>query len=327
MNPFLQCLIQKIKKCFNKKEILTLIVVPHAPDKGTKYFKFSNCVISLLVIFNIIIFAFVCLFFFSYYSLNNKLHYKRLEYESLENAKELTEKELREYKEKEKEINDKMLVLRELESKLMNIIDYRNPITQSRQKQFKGLSSRGGAISPPKINTYTEIENRQSFEEMYDHIHKTATQIEGDIKKYSNTAAKAEIYSNALKSIPSVLPVHGQITSYFGYRKNPFGNGYEFHPAIDIANSHGTPIRASADGLVIEAGWSEGYGMLVRLNHQNGYESLYGHNSSLSVKVGQKVKMGQIIAYMGDTGRSTGTHCHYEVRLNGRPVNPIIENK
>ena len=116
-------------------------------------------------------------------------------------------------------------------------------------------------------------------------------------------------------------PTSGSITSRYGYR-NIFG-GSSFHGGIDIANSYGTDIVAADGGEVIYAGWMSGYGYLVQIDHQNGYVTYYGHNSSLLVSVGDKVYKGQHIAEMGSTGRSTGNHCHFEVRVNGERTNPI----
>lgn len=121
---------------------------------------------------------------------------------------------------------------------------------------------------------------------------------------------------------PSIWPTMGDVTSRFGWRNSPMGGGSDYHPGIDIANSIGTPIVATADGKVVESGRASGYGQLVHIDHGNGIETLYGHNSQLIVQVGQLVKKGQLIAYMGSTGYSTGSHVHYEVRVNGTAVNP-----
>lgn len=116
-------------------------------------------------------------------------------------------------------------------------------------------------------------------------------------------------------------PTSGNITSKYGYR-SIFG-GSSFHGGIDIANSYGTDIVAADGGEVVYAGWQSGYGYLVQIDHGNGYVTYYGHNSSLKVSVGDKVYKGQHIAEMGSTGRSTGNHCHFEVRLNGERQNPM----
>ena len=120
--------------------------------------------------------------------------------------------------------------------------------------------------------------------------------------------------------IPSIWPTTGVVTSPYGLR----WGGTDFHPGMDIANDMGTPIVATADGVVEYAGWnSGGYGNMVDINHGNGIMTRYGHASQVVVSVGQHVKRGQLIAYMGSTGFSTGPHVHYEVHLNGNRVNPI----
>ena len=120
--------------------------------------------------------------------------------------------------------------------------------------------------------------------------------------------------------IPSIWPTTGEVTSPYGLR----WGGTDFHPGIDIANDMGTPIVATADGVVEYAGWnSGGYGNMVDINHGNGLMTRYGHASQVVVSAGQHVKRGQLIAYMGSTGFSTGPHVHYEVHVNGNRVNPI----
>ena len=120
--------------------------------------------------------------------------------------------------------------------------------------------------------------------------------------------------------IPSIWPTTGVVTSPYGLR----WGGTDFHPGIDIANDMGTPIVATADGVVEYAGWnSGGYGNMVDINHGNGILTRYGHASQVVVSVGQQVKRGQLIAYMGSTGFSTGPHVHYEVHVSGQRVNPI----
>ena len=131
-------------------------------------------------------------------------------------------------------------------------------------------------------------------------------------------AKKAE----KLAITPSIWPVSGPVTSGFGGRTSPFGNGSESHPGIDIAIETGAPVVATADGRVLQSGPAGGYGNLVQIDHGNGIVTLYGHNSQLAVKVGQTVKKGQVIAYAGSTGLSTGPHVHYEVRENDDAVDP-----
>lgn len=122
-----------------------------------------------------------------------------------------------------------------------------------------------------------------------------------------------------MAATPSVWPASGDVSSSYGLR----WGGTDFHPGIDIANDIGTPIIATADGVVTSAGWnSGGYGNMVDIDHGNGIMTRYGHAVRVAVNVGQEIKRGQVIAYMGSTGFSTGPHLHYEVRINGQPVNP-----
>lgn len=118
-------------------------------------------------------------------------------------------------------------------------------------------------------------------------------------------------------------PVQGTVTSPFGWRSSPFGSGSDFHPGVDIAGNYGDPVSATADGVVVTAGWAGGYGILVEIDHGNGIHTLYGHNQYLLVQQGQTVKKGDIISLMGSTGLSTGPHTHYEIRVNGTAVDPF----
>jgi murein DD-endopeptidase MepM/ murein hydrolase activator NlpD len=113
-------------------------------------------------------------------------------------------------------------------------------------------------------------------------------------------------------------------TSGFGYRRDPKTGGRRMHNGADFAGAHGTDIFATADGVVTHAGWQSGFGKLVTIQHAFGIETRYAHNTNIRVKVGQRVSRGDHIADMGSTGRSTGTHLHYEIRVSGRPVNPMI---
>jgi len=125
-----------------------------------------------------------------------------------------------------------------------------------------------------------------------------------------------------LSSTPSIWPSRGWVTSGFGFRKSPFTGLREKHEGWDIAARAGSPIRATADGEVVVEGREYGYGNMIEINHGYGVMTRYGHNSKHLVKVGDRVKRGQVIALVGNTGRSTGPHVHYEVLLHGVPVSP-----
>lgn len=122
--------------------------------------------------------------------------------------------------------------------------------------------------------------------------------------------------------LPMLWPVRGLVTSPFGYRPSPLGEGREMHPGVDIQARYGTPVDAAGDGEVTFAGRDPGYGGLVIVSHGVGLDTLYGHLSALYVREGQRVRHGQSIGAVGASGRATGTHLHYEVRLHGEPVDP-----
>lgn len=126
-----------------------------------------------------------------------------------------------------------------------------------------------------------------------------------------------------LNATPSMKPAKGWFTSRFGYRIDPFNNKAVMHAGLDIAGPPGTPVYAPADGVVSYVGFEAGYGKLVSIDHGYGVVTRYGHNSRVFVELGQKVKRHDVISAIGSTGRSSGPHVHYEVRVHGVPVDPI----
>ena len=125
-----------------------------------------------------------------------------------------------------------------------------------------------------------------------------------------------------LAGAPSLWPIMGPITSSFGERQDPFNGEGAFHAGVDISGTFGEPVRVTADGTVEVASMASGYGREILVNHGNGIETLYGHLSGFGVTAGQQVRRGQVIGYVGMSGRTTGPHLHYEVRIHSTPVNP-----
>lgn len=121
---------------------------------------------------------------------------------------------------------------------------------------------------------------------------------------------------------PSLWPVYGRITSTYGSRNDPFSDEGAFHTGVDLSALRGTPVHASADGVVTHAAWSGRYGKLVVIDHGNGMQTFYAHLSRFDVVPGQETRQGQIVGYSGSTGRATAPHLHYEVRVGGTPINP-----
>jgi murein DD-endopeptidase MepM/ murein hydrolase activator NlpD len=145
------------------------------------------------------------------------------------------------------------------------------------------------------------------------------------ISRAEETPAGRRLTARKSASIPSIWPVVGPLRSGVGVRSNPFGgSSLEYHKGQDIAAPTGTPVSVTADGVIIIAGWVKGYGNGIYVDHGNGITTRYGHLSRIDVVVGQTVKQGERIGLVGSTGRSTGPHLHYEVRINGEPTSPIL---
>ncbi|WP_196592788.1 murein hydrolase activator EnvC family protein [Pectinatus sottacetonis] len=167
---------------------------------------------------------------------------------------------------------------------------------------------------------YKVQHDRKTAEQAYDEIVAASRQVEQLIQNYNS---QYDSSSTPAGNGTFIWPLSGPITSPFGWRVHPLYGRRIFHTGIDIGGSYGTPIHAAASGTVIYAGWISGYGNAVIISHGGGLETLYGHNQSLAVSQGQHVSQGQVISYCGSTGNSTGPHCHFEVRKNGHPVNPL----
>ena len=138
----------------------------------------------------------------------------------------------------------------------------------------------------------------------------------------SGGGGSSDYYQPVSGSGALIWPVNGVVTSPYGYRTHPIFGTTIYHSGIDIGVDYGTPVHAADGGVVVEAGWISGYGYAVIIDHGNGLSTLYGHNQELAVSEGQSVSQGQVIAYAGSTGYSTGPHVHFEVRANGDPVDP-----
>jgi murein DD-endopeptidase MepM/ murein hydrolase activator NlpD len=182
-----------------------------------------------------------------------------------------------------------------IESKLKNINDY------LRKRGLKGFSTK--AIGGDANAEGTKLSDKEVYMAYNDYL-----------TKLLNTVAFT----------PMGYPRVSSITSLFGYRSDPFNTeGAEYHPGLDFQGKLGDDVKCTANGRVVFAGWSNGYGNCIRIQHINDFETLYGHLSRIGVKVGQQVTVGQKIGAVGSTGHSTGAHLHYEVRKNGKPINPI----
>ncbi len=194
---------------------------------------------------------------------------------------------------------------------------------QGLQVKLESERNRIASLAEDKMNQLEAIEHsKELMEQALDALEAKSLEIENQIRAIQNTprgrARFARTFTGGLG-----LPVRGRISSTFGYRVHPVTHVYKLHTGVDIACPIGTQVHAAANGTVILAGWMGAYGYAVVIDHGGGVSTLYGHNSRLLVRVGEDVKKGDVIALSGSTGYSTGPHCHFEKRVNGKPVNPL----
>ena len=173
------------------------------------------------------------------------------------------------------------------------------------------------------------FKSRDQILENIDTSYAGAIDIQSLMKELQRTVETVDEIKDYLRiqkdlylATPKGFPVEGNVSSPFGMRENPFSGDKSFHSGVDISASPGTPIRATADGIVIHSGRTQFSGYLVVLEHGHGFKTIYAHNKKNLVKMGQTVKRGEVIAYVGSTGKSTGPHVHYEVWEKGKSVNP-----
>lgn len=174
----------------------------------------------------------------------------------------------------------------------------------------RGYSGQGGPMTPLSFTTRGEEPSPDTLR----------------ANRLLNQMDRLNLYRIAAEKAPFANPVKSafRFTSQFGYRRDPKTGGRRMHSGVDFAAGIGTPLYATADGVVTHAGWQSGYGRLVKIQHEFGIETRYAHQSRIRVKVGQRVSRGQHIGDMGASGRVTGVHLHYEVRVGGKAVNPMI---
>jgi murein DD-endopeptidase MepM/ murein hydrolase activator NlpD len=176
-----------------------------------------------------------------------------------------------------------------------------------------------------KINDYLRKRGLQGFSTKSVGGGSSAEEAKlSDTEKYSMYDEYLSRLLNSVAFTPMGYPRVSSITSMFGYRSDPFDTeNAEYHPGIDFKGAKGDPVHVTADGKVVFTGSKGGYGNCIIVQHKNDFQTLYGHLSHINVEEGQSVHTGDVIGKVGSTGRSTGTHLHYEVRKDGKPINPI----
>jgi murein DD-endopeptidase MepM/ murein hydrolase activator NlpD len=187
--------------------------------------------------------------------------------------------------------------------------------------QFRGVGGSDPSISEP--NHTMAKAHKQLVRSMHRSLDNLDQEIALGEQNKTELQKFLEKQKTLLASTPSIWPAKGWVTSRFGYRTSPFTGRREFHKGIDISARKNAPIVSPADGIVSKIEWHRGYGQVLTVNHGYGVVTKYAHLAKPLVKRGQYVKRGETVALVGSTGRTTGCHLHYEVHLNGVPINPL----
>lgn len=214
-------------------------------------------------------------------------------------------------------LKDKLVGLHEFKKQIRIIANIDSP---DKQDTLYGM---GGSI-PEDLDTSADLKKKndalvRGMHEQLGQLDVASLQQE---REFETLLERINKQRNLLARTPAIRPTDGWVTSRFGYRKSPFTGRRELHKGMDISNRKGTPILATADGVVTYVGKKGLYGTIMVIDHGHGLKTRYAHLNETLKKKHEHVKRGDVIAQMGSTGRSTGPHLHYEVRLNGVPVNP-----
>ena len=342
---------ERQKRCF------TIMVIPHS-EEATFSLRLPLFKIQLFVLFLAIIIAAVGILGYSYLKVSAEAgqveelrQINRAQQEEIDTLAVETKQAMNQVDELDmliKDVTEKIddvEILEDVESLQVRVEETRKEYNSSKPTSpyFESLASNSfGNPAPYAYNSISE-QTGTSFATFNHHytgsstsgmvldraienivtLHDTIPEQLDTLDEVETYIGKIEAKVDQMEAKPSLWPARGRITSGFGTRKVPYTGGYQFHTGVDIAGSHGSQIRAAASGKVAFSGYRGSLGNLLIIDHGHGYETYYAHLASFAVRKGDKIEKGQTIGSMGASGRTTGTHLHYEVHYKGSPVNPI----
>ncbi len=319
-----------------KSKAFSLIIVPQSSD--VKQFNISSWIPKLLIFLIIITISSSGYFIWDLYTSYNSLEFNYLSksrrLDLLSNINLDQKEEIHNLETRLTEFDEILKNITELEETVITLVGLEQntkksdvSITEESNMQVESLDNPLQTNIPSASRGDINLLQRDalalgSFMDRNEQIDAISQKLEESHKNLDTLIEDVEKKLAYLEAKPNLTPAPGRVASTFGYRRDPFGRGREFHSGIDIANNSGVKIKAAGGGIVTYAGYNGGYGNFIIIKHGYGYESLYAHNRKLLVKRGDQVSKGDIIAEMGSTGRSTGPHLHFEVHFQGRAVNP-----
>jgi murein DD-endopeptidase MepM/ murein hydrolase activator NlpD len=301
-----------------KNQSYTIMILPN-PASKTYRFSISKKALKIVVGSTSLLTVLILVFLVQYALMMGKM----MELNSLRQETKAQKVQIQTFAQNIEGIKQQMTRLREFDAKLRMITDIGLP---KERTQLLGM----GGTQEPVLEDYLNTPTPEESDLRGGLLHG----IERDLSYLQNEAAQQEVsfqeLASAVKnkqsmwaSTPSVWPVRGWLTSGFGNRISPFTGGVMQHNGIDIATRMDTPVMAPAAGIVSYVGYHNGLGKMLKINHGYGIQTIYGHLSKFNTQSGHRIKRGEVIAYVGNTGLSTGPHLHYEVVVNNIPVNPM----
>jgi murein DD-endopeptidase MepM/ murein hydrolase activator NlpD len=305
------------RKCGNG---FTFLVVPNSSGSVKSLtIPFSVAlVVAAIILFNIYIFGGFTTQIFRIYNYKQDIKQKKTEITKLRHE----QKEVKPALNKSFKIADQ---LNDLQKERVQILSHWKAIQQKGGRSVT-QTSRGSVVrvNPYIINEIKTKELKTELDDLKNNLNYLTEFVKEESDAQHQLLSELLAYERRLDHTPSIWPVRSHvINSFFGRRVHPILGYSREHTGLDLQASYGTKVVAAADGVVSFSGYRGGYGYTVIINHEYGYQTLYGHNSQLLVYVGKVVKKGQIISLSGNSGTSTGPHLHYEVHVNGQPINPV----
>ncbi len=294
------------------KNFYTLLILPKKDSSAKKIIMSSTLVKGISIFLMGIILS---LMYFSY----DYIHIRR-EQAELKRLKTKTAEQRRQIEGLVAKVNRfeiKMDELRQVDRKIRILANY---VTGRDKDQLLGIGGPMGEEN--RLRSRLESDDKMLIDGIHKHMDRMMEDALSREQSFTDLLTHLTDRKSILDATPSSWPVSGWVTSEFGKRRSPFGGDIEFHRGIDIATRLGKTIQAPADGIVAEVSFQHDMGQMIRIDHGHGISTLYGHLSKAAVKTGASVRKGDRLGHVGSTGRSTGSHLHYAVLLNGVSVNP-----
>jgi murein DD-endopeptidase MepM/ murein hydrolase activator NlpD len=288
----------------------TLMIIPNRKS-GVKKISVPKTFIRNVIIASVVVTLVTLYVIYDYASIKrDRAELARLRAQTKEQSQQFRDLAMR-----IDEFSSRMEELRQTDKKI-RVLAYE---TSKDKKLPLGI---GGSDHETRIKDLLNQDHDKLITGMHKGIEKLNEDAKDREKSFDELLAFLHEQKSILASTPSIWPVTGWITSEFGIRQSPFSSGLEFHKGLDISTQFGKEVVAPADGLVVTSAFDSSDGNFIKIDHGHGLATGFAHLSRMAVKQGVRVKKGQIIGYVGDTGRSTGSHLHYAVFVNNIPVNP-----